>query len=64
MNVLSACMPVLLWEPHRPEESIVFLTTGVTDGCGLPHGCWELNLGPLKEQPMPLTAGLSLQPII
>jgi hypothetical protein len=24
--------------------------TGVTDRCELPCGCWELNLGPLKEQ--------------
>jgi hypothetical protein len=23
------------------------LGTGVTDGCELPCGCWELNLGPL-----------------
>lgn len=23
---------------------------GVTDGCELPHGCWELNPGPLEEQ--------------
>lgn len=25
------------------------------DGCELPHGCWELSLGPLQEQQMPLT---------
>lgn len=26
------------------------------DGCGLPLGCWELNLGPLKEQAVLLTS--------
>ena len=26
--------------------------SGMTDGCKLPHGCWELNLGPLEEQPV------------
>lgn len=25
--------------------------TGITDGCELPHGCWNLNPGPLKEPP-------------
>lgn len=25
---------------------------GVTDGCVLPRGCWELALGPLQEQQM------------
>ena len=22
----------------------------ITDGCEPPHGCWELNSGPLEEQ--------------
>lgn len=63
MDVLSACMSVphmLVWYPHRPEESIVFLTAGVIDGSRLPCGCWELNPSPLKDQPMLLTAGLYL----
>jgi hypothetical protein len=34
--------------------------TGVTDRCELPCGCWELNLGPLEEQPVLLTAEPSL----
>ena len=29
--------------------------TGITDSCELLCGCWELNLSPLKEQPIPLT---------
>jgi hypothetical protein len=34
--------------------------TGVTCGCELPYGCWELNLGPLQEQPVLLTMEPSL----
>jgi hypothetical protein len=34
--------------------------TGVTDCCELPCGCWELNLDPLEEQPLPLTTEPSL----
>jgi hypothetical protein len=34
----------------------------ITDGCEPPGGYWELNSGPLKEQPVLLTAEPSLQP--
>jgi hypothetical protein len=34
----------------------------ITDGCEPPCGCWELNSGPLKEQPVLLTTEPSLQP--
>ncbi|EDL23115.1 mCG145372, partial [Mus musculus] len=33
----------------------------ITDGCEPPCGCWELNSGPLEEQPVLLTAEPSLQ---
>jgi hypothetical protein len=33
-----------------------------TDGCEPPCGCWELNSGSLKEQPVLLTTEPSLQP--
>ena len=33
----------------------------ITDGWEPPCGCWELNSGPLEEQPMLLTAEPSLQ---
>ena len=36
----------------------------MTDGCESPCGCWELNSRPLKEQPVFLTAELSLQPLV
>jgi hypothetical protein len=35
----------------------------IIDGCGPPCGCWELNLGPLKDQIVFLTAEPSLQPL-
>jgi hypothetical protein len=38
--------------------------TGVVDSCELPCGCWKLNLGPLEEQPMLLTAELPLQSLV
>ena len=34
----------------------------ITDGCEPLCGCWELNLGPLEEQSVLLTAELTLQP--
>ena len=39
-----------------------FPEIGVTDGCELPCGCWELNLSPLEEQPVLLTTKSPLQP--
>jgi hypothetical protein len=32
----------------------------ITDGCEPQCGCWELNSGPLEEQPVLLTAEPSL----
>ena len=43
-------------------ESVRCPGTGVTDSCELPCGCWELNSGPLEEQPVLLTAEPSPQP--
>lgn len=36
--------------PGRPEEDDRSSRTGIKDGCELPGGFWELNLGPLEEQ--------------
>lgn len=41
---------------YRPEEGVEFLGTGVTDGCEPPCGSWELNLRPLEDEPVLLTA--------
>ena len=37
------------------REGVESSGTRVIDSCGLPCGCWELNLGPLEEQPVLLT---------
>ena len=47
--------------PQRPEEGVRSPGTGITEGCELPRGYWELNLGPLEEQPVYLTTEPSLQ---
>jgi hypothetical protein len=44
--ILPACMPA--GQKWAPDLSI--------DGCEPLCGCWELNSGPLKEQPVLLTA--------
>ena len=44
-----------------PEDSIRFPGNGVTDGCEMPCGCWELNLGPLQKQQVLLTSKSPLQ---
>ena len=36
----------------------------ITDGCGPPCGCWDLNSGLLEEQSVLLTAGPFLQPYL
>jgi hypothetical protein len=36
----------------------------ITDGCEPPRGCWELNSGPLEEQPVLLAAEPSLQSLV
>ena len=48
-----------LWlSSDTPEEGI----RSITDDCEPPCGCWELNSGPLEEQPVFLTTEPSLQP--
>lgn len=53
MGVLLAFMSVhhvrVYWT-KRPKEVIRPFGTGISDGCELPPGCWEPDLGPLKEQ--------------
>jgi hypothetical protein len=53
MSALSAYTPVC---QKRASDHI-------TDDCELPCGCWELNSGPLVEQPVLLTTEPSVQPI-
>jgi hypothetical protein len=39
----------------KTRKDIGSLGTGVIDGCELPCGFWELDPGPLEEQPVLLT---------
>jgi hypothetical protein len=43
-------------------KGVRFSGTKATDNCELPCGFWELNPGPLEEQPRLLTTQPSLQP--
>lgn len=48
---MHLCVQYTSLEPaERPQRSFGFPETGVTDGCEQPWGCWEFNLGPLKQQ--------------
>jgi hypothetical protein len=47
--------------PQKSEVGIGSSGTGIIDGYELLCGCWELNLGPLEEQQMLLTAETSIQ---
>ncbi|EGV91294.1 hypothetical protein I79_026061 [Cricetulus griseus] len=44
-----------VWCQQRSEEGIRSPGPGVIDGCDLSSECWEPNLGPLQEQPVPNT---------
>lgn len=37
-------------DPQRPKEDVRSLELNLGDGCELPYGCREPNLGPLQEQ--------------
>lgn len=39
-----------VWCQQRSEGGIKFTATGFMNGCQSLCGCWELNLGSLKEQ--------------
>jgi hypothetical protein len=56
------CTMCMLCGQRGQRRALNFLKPGVTDGCELPSGCWELNPGPLEEQQVLLTAEPSYQP--
>lgn len=42
-----------MYVPHRcPESEEGVRSPGITDGCELLGGCWELNLGLLDNYPV------------
>lgn len=49
---MDACMPA-----HQKMAPNLII-----DGCEPPGGYWELNYGPLEDQPVLLTTELSPQP--
>lgn len=53
---MCVCTPQYMPGVLRPEEGMGSPETEVTDDCELPYGCWGLNLDPLEEQPVLLTA--------
>ena len=64
VSVLYACMCVtcVCW-CCAGQKGVGSHGTGVTDSCELLCGCWSLNLGPLQEKQVLLTAEpSSLQP--
>jgi len=62
VGCLLASLTVYFVHTSPTEEDIRSSRTGVSGGCEPPHGCWELNPGPLEEQPVLLTTDPSLQP--
>lgn len=49
--------------PEEARKGCWSPVSGVTDGCELLYGCWELNPGLLEEQPVPITTETFLQPL-
>ena len=67
MFILNVCVLFYMIFSKKNLHALVFCQgfmfpgTGVTNSCELSCGCWELNLGPLEEQSVLLTAESSLQ---
>lgn len=59
MDVLH--VPHVCLVSKRTEEGSGSPGTRIKDGCEQSCDCWELNAGPLEENPVLLTSGLSLQ---
>lgn len=53
---MYVCVPQACTMNQKSEKGIRYPGTEVTDSCELPDGCWEVNLGPLPEQQLLLTA--------
>lgn len=52
---MPACILGMPWYSKRPGRGVRSSGTIVVDGCELPHGFWEQNEGPLREQQEILT---------
>jgi hypothetical protein len=56
MYVLCMCCCLQTYQKRASDPT--------TDGCEPPCGGWDLNSGPVEEQPVLLTAEPSLQPVL
>ena len=50
--------------PQEVRKGVEYSGTGVMDGYKPTCSCWELNSGPLEEQPVPLPTEPALQPAV
>ena len=50
------------WCPQKGRKVVRSPGTRVTNSCGLPWDCWELNMGPLEEQAVLLTTAIPPDP--
>lgn len=64
---MSTCLSVFFWHmcaaTMETDEGIGSPTTAGTDGCGVPRGCWLLNLGLQQEQHVVLALGHFSSPL-
>lgn len=56
---MCVCALRMCLVPSGSEEDIESPGTKITVTCALQCGCWELNPGPLEEQPVLITTKLS-----
>lgn len=53
------CMPACVMESKEAREEVRSSGTGGANACELPCGFWDMNSGPLQDQPV-LSADPSL----
>ena len=64
LGVWPSCMTVLPCITHGGHKEVSGPLAGGIDGCELPCGRWESNLGLQEEQPVRLAAEPSLTPLL
>ena len=58
---IYVCVSHVCLVSEESKQGFGYPRTRVMKGCGTPHGCWELNPGPLQELPALLSTVLSFQ---
>jgi hypothetical protein len=56
--IFALCVRVFVFaaECLVPNDGVTAPGTGAVYGCRLLYGCWELNIRPLQDQPVLVTA--------